>query len=140
MVRLVMVVAIATAVTAMGCGGDDGKPSVVSCELQDLPNTHWCYEFPGSALSAEQLSGLQAACQALTGAGETVIWSTQACPGSSAGGTRAGICAVPSSASVPWWYGSLTQGTAVKISYYDPPVNTAQGAIICGDHNGTWTQ
>lgn len=139
MYRLAMVVAVAVA--AIGCGGDDGRGSaVVSCELQDLPNTHWCYEFPSSALTAQQISALQGACQGLTGSGETVIWSTQACPASSAGGSRVGTCAASSSASLPWWYGSLPQGIAVRISYYDPPVNPAQGAIICGDHNGTWTQ
>ena len=139
--RRVMVVLAAIAVAGIGCGGDaGGVPSLMSCEYKELPNTHWCYEFTGSALSAEQVAALQGNCLKVTGTDSSVTWATNACPGTTDSAVRVGTCTVTATESVPFWHSGGLPGKIVKIIYYDPPVDSVEGAVICGHDNGTWTQ
>ncbi len=133
MYRLMLALAVA-AVAAMGCSGDESVP-VVTCELKDV-GTHWCYDIPTTALSAEQVAAIQQACR-LNGAGASVATGT----GEYCGATgRVGTCAVASTASIPYWYGALPAGTPIKVSFYSPEVNSGMGALICANWGGTWTQ
>jgi hypothetical protein len=138
--RLMMVLA-AIAAAAIGCSGDEGGvPSVMSCEYTELPNTHWCYEFTGSGLSAEQVAALESNCMKVLGTNSSVRWATEACPGTTSAGVRSGTCTVNATDSVPYWHNGGLPGKVVKIMYYDPPVDSVEGAVICGHDNGTWTQ
>ncbi len=139
MYRLIVAVGVAAA-AAMGCSGDESVP-VVTCELSDSV-THWCYEIPTGALTAEQVAAIQTACRQ-NGAGATVVTGTgEPCGTTGAmglGGSRVGVCAASSTGSFPYWYTSLPAGTSVKVSFYSPQVNSGMGALSCANWGGTWT-
>ncbi len=140
MYRLMVALAVAAAAATMGCSGDESVP-VVTCELSDTV-THWCYEIPTTALTAEQVAAIQAACRQ-KGAGATVVTGTgEPCGATGSmglGGSRVGVCAASSTDSFPYWYTTLPPGTSVKVSFYSPQVDFGMGALACAGWGGTWT-